>query len=156
MNKAAQMTPGGPERTCRQVKVTPDGIDFMSCKDTPYTSLNCHRAESGTQHPKSIWAIAVQEECHRFCEAEIFDWSDSDGNYWSISKDGEIELGTRGERLAYFNAPQNERDPWHGYPVGGRRGLPTVRRPPKAIIERWWQTGWIKYVTYSRLMGGRL
>jgi hypothetical protein len=144
------------ERTCHQEAVTRDGINYISCKGSRYLSLNYHRSPSGTTHLKSIWLIERADECHTFCEAEIFKWSDSEGNYWSVSKDAQVELGTRGERVAYFDKPQNSGEPFHGYPVGGRRGLPSIRKPPNDILGLWMETGRISYVTYSRLMGGRL
>lgn len=148
--------PAQPARSCRQVAVRSDGVDFLSCKDSPYISLNYHRSKGRTKHAKSLWRISRPEECHTFCEAELGNWVDSVGNYWSISRDAMIELGKLGERVAFFDSPQNNGDPWHGYPVGGRRGVPVHRRPPDSLLEVWLHTGWISYVTYSRLMGGRL
>jgi hypothetical protein len=144
------------ERTCHQVEVTSDGINFITCKGSRYVSLNYHRSSSGTSHQKSIWLIARADECHTLCLAEIFGWLDSDGNYWSTSKDAQVELGTRGERVAFFGRPQNAGDPFHGFPVGGRHGLPAMRKPPSDMIKLWMDAGWISYVMYSRLMGGRL
>ena len=93
-----------------------------------------------------------------FCEAELLDWSDNEGNYWAISEDGQVVVGTLDERVAFFTGPGDVTVPWHGYPVGapGRVGLPSTRRPPKAVIEQWKESGWIKYRTYSRLMNGRI
>jgi hypothetical protein len=152
----AGTTTGPARRSCHQVAVTADGITFLSCKANLYISLNIHRSATSTKHDKSIWDVSRPDECHTFCNAELGGWIDSEGDYWSISKDGATVLGTRGERVAFFDSPVNQTDPWHGYPVGGRRGLPTVRRPPDDIIRLWFETGWISYVTYSRLMGGRL
>lgn len=93
-----------------------------------------------------------------FCQAEELDWSDGAGNYWAISRDAQEIIGNRDERVAFFDGPGSAVVPWHGYPVGppGRTGIPTTRRPPKEIIERWKNSGWIKYVTYSRLMNNRI
>lgn len=143
-------------RTCSKTSVTSDGIQFISCKDSPYISLNYHRSSTGTIHKKSIWILSPADECHAFCKAEMGNWRDVGGDYWAISSDGQIEFGTRGERVAFFDSPQNITDPWHGYPVGGKKGLPTRKRPPDNVIELWYRTGWITYVTYSRLIGGRL
>ena len=143
-------------RTCHQIAADSDGIRFTSCKESLYISLNYHRSSSGTVHAKSIWALSRADECHCFCEAEIREWYDEKGDCWSISKDAKVEFGTRGEVVAFFDSPTNKTDPWHGYPIGGRRGLPVHRRPPDKLIEEWHRSGWISYVVYSRLIGGRL
>jgi hypothetical protein len=143
-------------RNCRQTTVESNGIMFLSCKGSKYISLNYHRSASRTRYPKSIWKISRPDECHTLCEAEIGNWQDKHGNYWSISRDGQIELGTRGERVAFFDSPQNKTDPWHGYPVGSRRGLPIQRRPPDDLLKAWHDSNWISFTTYSRLITGRL
>lgn len=143
-------------RVCRQTRVTADGIEFVSCNDSLYISLNYHRSVTSTTHRKSIWILSRPDECHTFCEAELRSWQDAKGDYWAISEDGKIEFGTLSERVAFFDSPQNVTDPWHGYPVSGRKGMPSRRRPPDIIIELWHSTGWISYVTYARLIGGRL
>ncbi len=81
---------------------------------------------------------------------------DLDGNCWYTSRDAEVELGTRGERVAFFDAPVNETDPWHGYPIGGRQGLPSSHRPPDVVIQNWYDSNWISYTIFLRLMSGRL
>jgi hypothetical protein len=147
---------GERERTCRRTGVTSDGISFISCNGSRVLSLNYHHSASGTSHPKSIWLVSRLEECHLFCEAEKFGWSDLNGNYWAVSEDAEIQLGSRGERIAFFSKPQNDGEAFHGFPVGGRRGLPTIRKPPDAILDLWLETERISYTTYARLMEGRL
>jgi hypothetical protein len=147
-----------PERVCRQIEANKDGILFRSCNASTYISLNVHRSASGTRHAKSLWTISRDDECHMFCEAEWSNWSDGKGNYWAISKDGQVVIGKQGERVAFFDGPGNVLDPWHGYPVGppSKTGVPTTRRPPKELIDRWMDSGWIKYVTYARLMSNRI
>lgn len=143
-------------RNCRQIKVTRDGIEFLSCEESSYLSRYDHRSATGTKNPKSIWCLSPADECHTFCEAEIQQWSDKNQDYWAVARDGENNFGTRGERVAFFDSPVNKTDTWHGYPVGGKRGLPIRRKPPDEILKQWYDTGWISYVTFSRLMGGRL
>ena len=143
-------------RSCRKIAVTGDGIEFISCAKSLYLSRHDHRSVTGTKNPKSIWQLSRANECHTFCGAQLQQWSDKDGDYWAVARDGQEDFGTRGERVAFFDAPVNNTDPWHGYPVGGKRGLPIQRTPPDELIERWYNNGWISYVTFSRLMGGRL
>jgi hypothetical protein len=100
--------------------------------------------------------IGRPDECHYFCIGNLSSWNDKDGNCWAISKDAQNILGTRGERVAFYQTPGNNRDPWHGYPVGGRRGLPIRRRPPDDVLRQWRDMGWITKVTFDRLIGGRL
>ena len=128
----------------------------MSCDESQYLSLHVHRSASGTRHPKSIWLLLPADECHTFCEARLQEWNDKNGDYWAVAKEGGGDFGTRGERAAFFDAPQNDTDPWHGYPVGGQRGLPIKRTPPDGLLQRWHDTGRISYTTFRRLLDGRL
>jgi hypothetical protein len=59
--------------------------------------------------------------------------------------DGEMDFGTHGERVAFFWEPKNDRDPWHGFPVAGRRGLAFNRKLPDELIERWHADGLISF-----------
>jgi hypothetical protein len=133
------------------------GVEFVACDDSKYKSLNAHRSKSGTKHDKSIWNpdLSRGDECHTFCEASILKWHDGEGDCWSVVKDGAIQYGTRDERLAFFWAPQNEIDPWHGFPVGRKHGLPFRRRPPDQLIEQWHGSGRITYTRYLQLLQGR-
>lgn len=92
-------------RRCEKVSVSSDGIDYISCAQSPYRSLNYHRSMTDTRHPKSLWieSISRADECHYFCMAELGKWVDADGNCWSTSRDATTELGTRGERVGYFD-----------------------------------------------------
>jgi hypothetical protein len=120
-------------------------------------SLHYHRSPSGTHKgKKALWAIARDDECHTFCEAEIGKWSDAQGNYWAVSVDARVVLGRNDERLAFFDEPVNTPDPWHGYPVSGRRGSPARRRPPDELVACWLEQGRISHVAYERIITGRL
>ncbi|MGH9198401.1 MAG: hypothetical protein ACRD1T_22040 [Acidimicrobiia bacterium] len=122
---------------CTKKGVDSSGVHYLSCSGTLYLSLNYHRGSGKGRPGKSLWAIARNDECHTFSEAEIGKWSDEQGDYWAVSLDAKVELGKNGERLAFFDAPINIVDPWHGYPVSGRRGSPIHRRPPDALVGRW-------------------
>jgi len=144
------------ERRCARTEVNGDGIMFKSCGDSPYLSLNAHRAKGGTKNPKSIWNRTRPDECHTFCASEANDWTDPDtGNRWAASRRDEPPLGTRGERFAFFYGPSFEGGPWHGFPVGGRDGLRYYGRPPDEVAKSWRDMGLITYAAYSRITKGR-
>lgn len=157
-NKSVTTTSGQipTTRNCRRVEVSAGGINFSSCKNTRYMSLNYHRSPSTTTHPKSIWIIPPPEECHYFCLAEMLHWYDDDDNCWSVSKDAAEKFGSRGERLGFYQKPVNSQDPWHGFPVGSKRGLQFRRNLPIKLLQEWLEIGWINNVTFDRLIGGRL
>lgn len=141
---------------CRRAIVGTEGITYNTCAQGTYLSLNYHRRRMSLKRPKSLWEVARRVECHTFCNAQLERWYDAQGNAWSVTEDESVPLGTRGECVAFFDEPTNPTDPWHGYPVGGRRGLPTVRRPPDELIKRWLDDKWISYVLYQRLLGDRV
>jgi len=143
-------------RACRRVAAHDTDVEFESCLSTTYMSLGYHRSKATTKHVKAIWAIQRADECHTFCTSERSGWSDADGNRWAVSKDAARKLGVAGERLAFFPKRSNAHDPWHGYPVSGRKRAPQRRRPPDEIVHRWLQEGWISFTTHERLIGGRL
>lgn len=140
---------------CQQVQVDADGIRFTSCSDSEYISLHYHRSSSGTKAKKSCWIITRIDECHSFCDAEINQWIDPQGNLWFISEDAEVILGASTERIAFFDKPVNGGDPWHGYPVTSRRGFGHAK-PPQILLDRWLKDGRISSVIYDRIMGGRI
>jgi hypothetical protein len=145
-------------RRCRQMGPPRDGgVLFEACDESPYKSLDAHRSESGTKHPKSIWnkSISRADECHMFCQAKLRAWHDSYGNCWAIARDGDNAFGSHGERLAFFWAPINDPDPWHGFPVAGRKGLPFSRRLPDELVEQWEQEGLISFGMKLRLLKER-
>lgn len=144
-------------RSCRQVGVDQNGVEFVACDDSKYMSLNVHRSKTGTKHNKSIWneGLSRGDECHTFCEAHIHKWSDEEGDCWSVVKEGEAPFGTRDERLAFFWEPQNDGESWHGFPVSRRGDLSFRRRPPDRLIEQWHSSGRITYARYLQLLKGR-
>jgi hypothetical protein len=142
-------------RACRRVKANKHGVEYVTCDD--YQSMNYHHSPSGTRHPKSIWLLSRADECHTFCKARLGDWADERGNYWAVAKDGEEQdYGTRRERMAFFPVPSNAADPWHGFPVGGKDGLPFDHEPPDLLVQRWEDEKRIKYTTAARIRRGVL
>jgi hypothetical protein len=72
-----------------------------------------------------------------------------------VAKDGEPAFGTLGERLAFFDAPVNERDPWHGFPVGGKHGMEFRGYPPDDVVEDWHKLALISFTTFTRIVTRR-
>jgi hypothetical protein len=144
------------DRKCERMRADASGVLFKSCSDTAYLSLDAHRSAGPTKHPKSLWAISRPEECHVFCDAEVRHWLDAGGDYWAVTRDDSLPFGTRGERMAFFSSPTNNSDPWHGFPVGGRRGMKFRSPPPDELVERWHKEGLISYTTYTRILTRRL
>ncbi len=142
-------------KNCHRVQASGSDVEYESCYGTPYLSLGYHRTPASTAHPKSLWVISRPDECHTFCTSERHDWVNDDAR-WSVSKDAQRKIGAGGERLAYFPSRSNDHDPWHGYPVSGKRSAPHRRRPPDAIVQQWYAQGWISFTTHERLLGGRL
>lgn len=147
------MTSGS--RTCRRTAVASDGVLFDSCQQTSYKSVNYHRATATTKHPKSQWNVSRDDECHTFCRAEAESWKDAKGNYWAVAEAGDPDLGTRGERVAFFDAPRNPRDPWHGFPVGTKRGALAFTPPPDDLVLKWHTSGFISYTEQQRILTRR-
>jgi hypothetical protein len=133
------------------------GVLFESCDNSAYKSLDVHRSESRTRHPKSIWnkKLSRPDECHTFCEAKLREWRDEHGDCWAVAKDGEMDFGTHEERVAFFWEPKNDRDPWHGFPVAGRRGLTFTRKLPDELIEQWFESGLISFSRKIQMLKGR-
>jgi hypothetical protein len=145
-------------RRCRQLGPPSDGgILFESCDDSPYKSLDYHRSQSGTKDPKSVWSkeISRADECHTFCGAKLNGWRDENGNCWAVAKDEEIGFGTHEERVAFFWEPRNDGDPWHGFPVAGRKGLAFKQKLPDALIEEWYRSGLISFSRKLQMLKGR-
>ena len=144
-------------RTCEQTQVDESGIHYRSCGNSHYLSLNYHRSHSGTRDKKSVWAIPRPQECHTFCTAEAESWIDGRGNYWAVAATEDENLGEDGERVAFFENPNNPNNPWHGFPVGRRRGKghPYRDSPPDDLVLKWRSSGRISYVEQQRILTRR-
>jgi hypothetical protein len=141
-------------RSCHQLGGPADGgILFKACDNqSKYKSLDAHQSASCTKHQKSVWSDkwSRADECHIFCEAKIRKWIDKNGDCWSVTREGDEDYGPRREIVAFFDAPQNDTDPWHGYPVGAK-GLPIRRWPPDNLLKQWQGSGRITFTTFKQL-----
>jgi len=144
-------------RTCHRVAAHGRDVEYASCAGTAYLSLGYHRGRTTTAREKTLWIIPRADECHVFCSTEAPGSTDMNGDAWAISKDAARVFGENGERFAFFAKPVNApTDPWHGYPVSGRKKAVTRRRPPDDVVAHWLQSGWISFTTHERILGGRL
>ena len=111
--------------------LTPDGMRFgLTSAGRHYLCAIWHRG-AGDPSKKTVWIITHDEEYTLFCDAEGSDWKDAPGNYWGLKK-GAPPLGQDDERIAKFPVPQNDHDPWHGYPVKSGSD-----KPPMELIDLW-------------------
>lgn len=131
---------------------TRDGLIFgPNGTGKKYISLFYHRG-SGSPRDKSCWHkdVSPPKEYGIFCAADLKNWVDSRGHYWSMHNKGETVLGTRGERLSKFPYNANHKDPWHGFPVSPlERG--DADAPPDDFVESWIANGVI-----SKTFGRRI
>lgn len=145
------------ERRCERVEKNSDGVLFSACDQTPYLSTDYHHSAGGSSKRKSLWAIARPDECHTFCSAKTEAWLANDGNLWAVAEEGGPAFGTLNERLAFFWAPSNETDPWHGHPVGlSRNSLPFRKFPPDELVKSWHESGIINFTTMRRIVKRRI
>lgn len=144
------------KRTCHYVRSNGTAQYYLACDENEYLCHPHHRMPSKAS-TKSQWAISRPEECHTYCQASLPTPSgDGSGGLWYISVGAERVLGTKGERLAYFEIPgDGEAVPRHGYPVGpNRRGTP--HRPDPVLVESWQRSGRIARHVADKIRRGRI
>jgi hypothetical protein len=134
------MTPGGT--------TTPAGILFgPNDSGKQYLSTFAHR---GGMAGKAEWVVPPPTEYDIFCSADAGNWRDVDGHYWGVHLAGDAIVGSRGERLCKFPYNENERNPWHGYPVS-----PLLRgdddAPPDDVVNKWIEDGIISVTKGRRI-----
>lgn len=134
---------------------TADGLTYgPTAAGTTYISLYYHRG--GRKPDKNYWepAFTPGEEYALFDHAETEEWSDTQDHLWGIVDGGKTILGLRGEKIARFPAPQNDSDPWHGYPVSPKDRYDDV--PPDEVIDRWSDTNVITRAVARRIKKGKI
>jgi hypothetical protein len=97
----------------------------------------CSGRHRNWRHPhKSTWlqSVTEQQESDFYEEAETQGWQADDEHWWT-SRDCSVDLGTAGQRLAFFPKPTNATDPSHGYPVTTYRSRDY--KVPEDVISRW-------------------
>lgn len=121
-----------------------------------------HGCNAKPKKGKTRWDYPSPAEYHVFNFADehtdtqrqdgTFDkrWLNDDGSGLYSMVDGCKEPLEKGEeRLAFFPKPQNENDPWHGYPIGSED-------VGDALIEYWHDENLIDENVYSRLLRHKL
>jgi len=141
-------------RTCQQDQVHGAEHYYLSCAGTEYL---CHPHHRGKGYPKkSKWAVSRPEECHVFCQVEGNSRLDPDSSgVWYVSRNAKLKLGTRNERLAYFEEPRGHHA-WHGYPVGSGRKGTSAKRPEPEVVAAWVEAGRIESHIGVKIRRGRI
>lgn len=95
---------------------------------------------------KTRWKLKPTQQYEVFRIADESLWLDEkSGGLFSILDKGEVELGTTGERLAFFPVPANKPDPWHGYPVAPE-GI------SRTLVWNWFNEAIIDKIMRNRLL----
>lgn len=133
-----------------QVAQNVDGTFGPTIVHHYYKPVGYHNRGVVKRVEKSRWRLKRNEQYEVFRLADEGDWmdADSDGLY-SIVDNGKEVLGENCERIAFFPKPQNDADPWHGYP----KNNPLIS---DELIETWHQNQIIDGIMYKRLMGHKL
>lgn len=83
-----------------------------------YKSVFYHNKTAAVKKGKNKWILKMNQQYEVFRIADEGIWFCNINNgLFSILDSGKEVLGMRDERLAYFVRPNNELDPWHGYPI---------------------------------------
>jgi hypothetical protein len=120
-----------------------------------YLSTDKHRHGNVPTHPgqHSSWCISRNDEADSFCQSVNAGHADATGDLWYAERVGNRlrRLGTADEKLALFQAPSNECDPWHGHPRGhrGRADYPSA-----VLLRALKDAGVITNVEYRRVRNG--
>ena len=111
-----------------------------------YKPVGYHNRGAAKRVDKSKWRLKLNEQYEVFRLADEGDWMDaeSEGLYSIVDKGKEV-LGENSERIAFFPKPQNDADPWHGYP----KNNPLIS---DELLETWYQNQVIDGIMYKRLM----
>lgn len=132
-----------------QAQRMPQNDLLYSCSHFPqYLAVYYHRS-AARQEDKGRWAITEEQEAHRFyCAYDNQNKSDLYPGLWHIES-GNTLIGTDGEVIAFFPAPINPQDFWHGYPFSFGRKAPKARI--RALKETAENLFLIKKISLSRI-----
>lgn len=114
-----------------------------------YKCLPYHRKTAKKQKDKTRWCLDEDQEY------EVFRYADEalnighSGEMYAVYDNANEILGKNNERVAKFPKPQNEGDPWHGYPTDDYEF-------DDELLEAWVTMHYISESTRKRLMKGVL
>lgn len=127
-----------------------------------YHPMPYHGCNARPKKGKTRWDHPAAAEYHVFNLADEHSdkkedngdvdkrWMNDDGSgLYSMVNGCSEPLGKDEERLAFFPTPQNENDPWHGYPIG-------CDDIGDNLIEHWHDAKLIDDTAYSRLLRRKL
>jgi hypothetical protein len=127
-----------------------DGRYGPTTRSHYYQPVGYHGRGATNSSQKTRWALkeGQQFEVFRVCDEP---WWHSGGGLFSIMNGGSVVLGENGERLGRFPDPQNQADPWHGYPVFSADYL-----PDESLLDQWVATQVIPDHVRTKIERGRL
>ena len=129
--------------------VMTDGKFGPTGKGHYYQPVWYHNPKARRKTGKTKWVLNQSEQY------EVFQLSDDSDNRIYVENEGldgfldegEFVLGENEECLAFFPEPQNEDDPWHGYPV-----FSYIQGLSDDQFDVWHDNDLISDLTYQRLM----
>lgn len=117
-----------------------------------YMPMSYHNPTAAKRSDKTRWCLTQSEQYEVFELADTPSgerpcWmNDDDSGLYGMLDKCEMVLGKdNGERLAFFPKPQNDSDPWHGYPVDSSD-------LGDNLIEYWLKKDLISKTTYVHLI----
>lgn len=129
-----------------------DGLYGPTARQHFYKPLGYHRPTAQRRPDKTRWCIREGEEYEVFRVADEPWWAcNTNLCLFSIVDGGKVILGENGERLARFDFPRNESDPWHGFPVHSDDS-----KPEPGLLDRWETEGIIPYHVRIKIERGKL
>ncbi len=130
----------------------PDNTYGPTSRGHLYKPQPYHRPTAKRSNDKTRWCLTEGEEFEVFRIAdEPFWYCGATEKLYSIVDGGRVKLGENGERLAAFPPPQNESDPWHGYPIpSGEYDI------SDELLDRWEDEGVVSETIRKRIVRGKL
>lgn len=130
---------------------------LYACHGRPaYLSVNYHRSVARS-NDKGAWRISRDDEAFRFYCA--FDYLNESAKYpglWHIEGGNEY-VGVDKELIAFFPAPVNSGENWHGYPFTFARRSPADRiQALKEVANRLYERGDLSLARAKKIRQGDL
>jgi hypothetical protein len=121
-----------------------------------YLAIFYHRSLA-RQKDKGRWVITESEEAFRFyCAHDSSNLSALYPGLWHIEVENKV-IGAADELIAFFPAPKNSGDPWHGYPFRFGRAAPPKRiKALKDVAERLFQQEKIGIARIKQIRNGAI